>query len=52
MSVELERWQGRSPVLGLALSLVMLGVTVALRWALDPIMGDTLALVTMYGAVP
>lgn len=34
-----------------AVGFLALGMAVALRWALDPVMGDTLPLVTLFGAV-
>jgi len=39
------------PVAGYSLSFIALAAAIALRWALDPIMGDTLPLVTLFGAV-
>jgi PAS domain S-box-containing protein len=44
-----RRSRGRG--VGYALSLVALGAAVLLRWALDPLLGDTLPLVTLFGAV-
>ena len=41
----------RSPALSYALSIAALLAAVLLRWALDPLMGDTLPLVTLFGAV-
>jgi PAS domain S-box-containing protein len=43
--------RAQSPVVGYGLSLIALAVAVALRWALDPLMGDTLPLVTLFAAV-
>ena len=43
--------QLRSPALSYALSIAALLAAVLLRWALDPLMGDTLPLVTLFGAV-
>jgi PAS domain S-box-containing protein len=40
-----------SPAAGYSLSFLALAAAIALRWALDPIMGDTLPLVTLFGAV-
>ncbi|HSC16618.1 MAG TPA: PAS domain S-box protein, partial [Gammaproteobacteria bacterium] len=39
------------PAAGYILSLLALAAVIALRWVLDPMMGDTLPLVTLYGAV-
>ena len=47
-------WNGfraPGPVAGYGLSLIALAAAVALRWALDPVMGGTLPLVTLFGAV-
>ena len=41
----------RSPAISYALSIAALLAAVLLRWALDPLMGDTLPLVTLFGAV-
>ena len=41
----------RSPWGGMALALVAVAAASALRWLLDPWMGDTLPLVTLFGAV-
>src|SRR5262245_62196333 len=41
----------RSPAVSYALSIAALLAAVLLRWALDPLMGDTLPLVTLFGAV-
>jgi PAS domain S-box-containing protein len=41
----------RSPSISYALSIAALAAAVLLRWALDPLMGDTLPLVTLFGAV-
>jgi K+-sensing histidine kinase KdpD len=41
----------RPPSMPLAVSAAALVVVVALRWLLDPILGDTMPLVTLYGAV-
>jgi PAS domain S-box-containing protein len=38
-------------VTGYSLSFLALAAAIALRWALDPVMGDTLPLVTLFGAV-
>jgi PAS domain S-box-containing protein len=40
-----------SPLMTYGLSLAATAVAVLLRWLLDPVMGDTLPLVTLYGAV-
>jgi PAS domain S-box-containing protein len=39
------------PAAGYGLSFIALMAAVALRWALDPVMGDTLPVVTLFGAV-
>jgi PAS domain S-box-containing protein len=39
------------PVAGYGLSLIALAAVLALRWALDPLLGDTMPIVTLYGAV-
>ena len=39
------------PVVGYGLSLIALAAVLALRWALDPVLGDTMPIVTLYGAV-
>ena len=39
------------PVAGYILSFIALAGAIALRWYLDPVMGDTLPLVTLFGAV-
>ena len=39
------------PAVGFVLSLIVLAAAIGLRWLLDPIMGDTLPLVTLFGAV-
>ena len=41
----------RGAVLAYGLSLAALTLAVILRWLLDPLMGDTLPLVTLFGAV-
>src|SRR5690242_18340436 len=43
----------RSPgrVAGYGLSLMALAAVLALRWALDPLLGETMPIVTLYGAV-
>jgi PAS domain S-box-containing protein len=41
----------KSPAISYALSIAALLAAVLLRWALDPLMGDTLPLVTLFGAV-
>ena len=41
----------KSPAVSYALSIAALVAAVLLRWALDPLMGDTLPLVTLFGAV-
>jgi PAS domain S-box-containing protein len=41
----------KSPAVSYALSIAALLAAVLLRWALDPLMGDTLPLVTLFGAV-
>ena len=41
----------RGAVLAYGLSLAVLTLAVILRWLLDPLMGDTLPLVTLFGAV-
>jgi PAS domain S-box-containing protein len=41
----------RSPGISYAFSIAALLAAVLLRWALDPLMGDTLPLVTLFGAV-
>ncbi|HEY7785340.1 MAG TPA: PAS domain S-box protein [Pyrinomonadaceae bacterium] len=41
----------RNSVKAYALGLLALGVAVALRWLLDPLMGDAFPLVTLFGAV-
>jgi PAS domain S-box-containing protein len=41
----------RRPVTAYLLSLAAIVVAVAVRWALDPLMGDALPLVTLFGAV-
>jgi PAS domain S-box-containing protein len=41
----------RRTVVAYGLTLLAVGLAVLLRWLLDPIMGDSLALVTLYGAV-
>ena len=41
----------RSPTIGYALAFGVLAAAVLLRWLLDPVMGDTLPLVTLFGAV-
>jgi PAS domain S-box-containing protein len=50
------KWLGRAlqaqrPGAGYGLSIVALAAAIALRWLLDPVMGDTLPLVTLFGAV-
>ena len=39
------------PAAGYIVSLLALAAAIALRWLLDPVMGDTLPLVTLFGAV-
>ena len=41
----------RSVVRAYALSIAALGAAVVLRWLLDPILGDTLPFVTLFGAI-
>ena len=41
----------RRPVAVYAISLLVLAAAVLLRWLLDPLMGDSLPLVTLFGAV-
>jgi PAS domain S-box-containing protein len=41
----------RSPGISYALSIAALVAAVLVRWVLDPLMGDTLPLVTLFGAV-
>ncbi|HET8646022.1 MAG TPA: DUF4118 domain-containing protein [Vicinamibacteria bacterium] len=41
----------RRPLVASALALAALVAAVLLRWALDPLMGDSLPLVTLFGAV-
>ncbi|HKA18177.1 MAG TPA: DUF4118 domain-containing protein [Blastocatellia bacterium] len=41
----------RSSAKDYVLSVVAVGVAVLLRWVLDPLMGDSLPLVTLFGAV-
>jgi PAS domain S-box-containing protein len=41
----------RRPVAAYAISLLVLASAVLLRWLLDPLIGDSLPLVTMFGAV-
>ena len=41
----------RTPFRAYALAMAALVAAVALRWLLDPVMGDTLPLVTLFGAV-
>ena len=41
----------RSRLFTFTISLAALAVVVGIRWLLDPILGDSLALVTLYGAV-
>jgi PAS domain S-box-containing protein len=41
----------RRPVADYAISLLLLAAAILLRWLLDPIMGDSLPLVTVFGAV-
>ena len=41
----------RRPLLGYAIAIGALGAVVFLRWLLDPVLGDSLPLVTLYGAV-
>lgn len=43
--------QAQRPRAGYGLSLLALAAVIALRWLLDPVLGDTLPLVTLYGAV-
>jgi PAS domain S-box-containing protein len=43
--------QTKSPVAGYILSFIALAAAIALRWLLDPVMGDTLPLVTVFAAV-
>ena len=43
--------QAQRPAIGYFFSLVALAAAIALRWLLDPIMGDTLQVVTVFGAV-
>src|SRR4249920_1809025 len=41
----------RSRLLAFAISLIAVVVAVGIRWVLDPVLGDSLPLVTLYGAV-
>jgi PAS domain S-box-containing protein len=41
----------RKPLVAYALSLAALAAALLLRWVLDPVMGNTLPLVTLFGAV-
>ena len=41
----------RSPLKAYALAIAALAAAVLLRWLLDPLMGDSLPLVTLFGAV-
>jgi PAS domain S-box-containing protein len=41
----------RRPLVAYPLAITALGAAVALRWLLDPLMGDALPLVTLFGAV-
>ena len=41
----------RHPIAAYAIALAALAAALLLRWFLDPWMGDTLPLVTMFGAV-
>ena len=43
--------RARGPAAGYGLSLIALAAVIALRWLLDPVLGDTLPLVTLYGAI-
>ncbi|HVJ28996.1 MAG TPA: PAS domain S-box protein, partial [Gammaproteobacteria bacterium] len=48
------RWSAawaQRPGVGFGLSLAPLAAALALRWALDPLLGDTMPVVTLYGAV-
>ena len=41
----------RRPAIAYALAIAALAAAVLLRWLLDPVMGDSLPLVTLFGAV-
>jgi PAS domain S-box-containing protein len=47
----LNKWLAARPFRRLALSAASLGGALLVRWILDPALGDTLALVTLFGAV-
>src|SRR5262245_46585189 len=46
-----ERIVVRSPVTAYVGAIAALGAALLLRWLLDPVMGNTLPLVTLFGAV-
>src|SRR5262245_904010 len=41
----------RSPLASYSLSIIILAAALLLRWLLDPVLGDALPLVTLYGVV-
>jgi PAS domain S-box-containing protein len=50
-SVPLQLHRMRRPAIAYALAIAALAAAVFLRWLLDPVLGDTLPLVTLYGAI-